>query len=296
MSLFAKTLSKKSLLAVAVSAVFALSACGSDNADSAPQAGGEAAATASATETAPVTPSTSAPATEKSESTIYVGIDPTYAPFVDKTEDGTIVGFDADLLTEIGKREGFEIKLLPKAWSGIFTGLEDNSLDVVMGGAVATDERREKYGVSDSYHQVTTVILTKEESGIKSHSDVRDKKVAYTKGGSVARVLEELQGTQTLDTSQDFASSWLRVKSVLVGTSDAAIGTSASFEYYANTYPEQKLKVIYADKPEYDDVVFIVGKNNTALLEKINRGLKSVQEDGTLEQLKAKWLKPAEQK
>lgn len=228
--------------------------------------------------------------TKKAENTIRVGVDPSYAPFINREENGQVVGFDAELLQEIGKREGFEVEIVPRQWSGIFDALDGKSLDVVMGGAVSTEERRQKWSVSDPYYKVTTVIATKEESGIKKFEDVKGKKVAYTQGGSVEKTLKELQGTETLDATQNFDTSWLRVKSVISGTSDAAIGTSASFEYYARTYPDQKLKIIYADNPQYDDVVFIVGKDNTELLNKINVGLQTIKDDGTLGKLQEKWM------
>lgn len=241
--------------------------------------------------TATATPET-APATsqEKAENTIRVGIDPSYAPFVNREESGEVVGFDVELLQEIGKRQGFEVDLVPQTWSGIFEKLDKQDIDLVMGGAVATEERKQKWLVSDSYHKVTTVIATKESSGIEKFADVKGKKVAYTQGGSVEKTLKELQGTDTLDASQNVSTSWLRVQNVILDKSDAAIGTSASFEYYAKAYPEQKLRIIYADNPQYDDVVFIVGKNNPELLKKLNTGLQNLRDDGTLQKLQEKWL------
>lgn len=244
---------------------------------------------AETTATAP-SESTPAPSKEKAEQTISVGIDPSYAPFVNREENGQVVGFDVELLQEIGKREGFEIDLVPQAWSGVFEGLDKKHIDLVMGGAVSTDERKQKWLVSNPYYKVTTVIATKEGSGIDKFSDVRGKKVAYTQGGSVEKTLKELQGTDTLDADQNVSTSWLRVKNVITGQSDAAIGTSASFEYYAKTYPEQKLRIIYADNPQYDDVVFIIGKDNTELLDKLNAGLQALHDDGTLQKLQEKWM------
>lgn len=218
-----------------------------------------------------------------------VGVDPTYQPFISKTNNGELEGFDVDVLHEIGKREGFAVEFVPKSWSGIFTYLDDKSLDIITGGAVATEERRQKWAVSNPYYQVATVLVTKENSPIKTYEDAKDKRVAYTAGGSVERALQKLQGTETLDTAQNFASSWLRVKSVMTNGSDAAIGTSASFEYYATQYPDQKLRVIYPTSPEYNDVVFVVSKGNMELLNQLNKGLASLEADGTLNKLKEKW-------
>ncbi|SSY70748.1 substrate-binding periplasmic protein [Alysiella crassa] len=239
-----------------------------------------------------VTPSTASAVAVSAPSNlpIYrVGVDPTYQPFISRTNNGELEGFDVDVLREIGKREGFAVEFVPKPWSGIFAYLDDKSLDMITGGAVATEERRQKWAVSNPYYQVTTVLVVKENSPIKTYEDAKDKRVAYTAGGSVERTLKKLQGTETLDATQNFASSWLRVKSVMTNGSDAAIGTSASFEYYAVQYPEQKLRVIYPTSPEYDDVVFVLNQSNTELLNRLNKGLASLEADGTLNKLKEKW-------
>lgn len=239
-------------------------------------------------------PSASATAVVASQpvyaNTYRVGVDPSYQPFIHRTETGVIEGFDVDLLKEIGKRENFGIEIVPKPWSDIFTNLDNKTVDIIMGGAVATDERREKWALSEPYYQVQTVLITKENSAINDFSDVKGKRVAYTAGGSVEKELKKWQGREQLDSEQNFASSWLRVKSVMMDTSDAAIGTSASFEYYAKAYPEQKMRVVYPKNGEQNDVVFVVNKENTELLTKLNSGLEKVKQDGTLEQLKNKWM------
>lgn len=218
-----------------------------------------------------------------------VAVDPTYQPFISQAPNGELEGFDADLLEEIGKREGFTLTFISRPWSGIFANLDNNSVDIVTGGAVSTEERRQKWAVSNPYYQVTSVLIAKEGSPIKNFEDAKGKRIAYTSGGSVERLLKKLQGTEQLDPAQNFVSSWLRVKSVMTDGSDAAIGISASFEYYAAEYPDQKLRVIYPTTPEYDDVVFVVSKNNPELLDRLNKGLEAVKQDGTLDKLKAKW-------
>lgn len=222
--------------------------------------------------------------------TYRIGVEPMYPPFIQRVGNGEMEGFDVDLLAEIAKREGFNVQYEPRLWAGIFDLLDRNELDIIMGGAVATDERRQKWALSEPYHQVTTVLIAPEKSTIQKYTDGRGKKIAYSPGGSAKTELEKLQGTTNLDTNMSFSTSWLRVKSVMDQTSDAAIGISASFEYYADKYPDQKLRVIYPDNPEFSDVVFAVRKNDTELLAKLNRGLASVKQDGTLDKLKSKWF------
>jgi len=142
-----------------VFAAFALlvAACGDD----------DEATTTEATE-APTT-TTAAPTTTEAaglqtleSGVLTVGSDISWPPFEEYNEDGEVVGFDADLVNEIGSRLGLTVLWQDTSFDTIFTNLAQGQFDIVASGATITAERAQQVNFSDGYfnsNQALTVNL-----------------------------------------------------------------------------------------------------------------------------------------
>lgn len=221
--------------------------------------------------------------------TYKIGVESPYPPFIQLSENGDFEGFDVDLLNEIGKREGFNVTYSPQAWDGIFDALEAGEIDVVASGAFDTEERRAKFGMSNPYHKESMVLIASKDSTATKFEDARGRKVAYSPESAAADVLKNLEG-KPLDSAMAKSGSWPVIRSVIQKEAELAIDTSSAYSYYSKQYPEQGLKVIYQDNPTWLDISFVTKKDNTELLAKLNKGLASVQADGTYDKIKAKWF------
>lgn len=232
------------------------------------------------------------PATENvasSGTTYTVGLESPYPPFVQLAANGDLEGFDVELLNEISKREGFSISYKPEPWAGIFDTLEAGEVDIVASGAFNTEERSAKFGMTDAYLKETIVVIAGKESPVIKFEDVRGKKVAYSPESVAADVLLKLEG-KALDPALAREGSWSVIRSVIQKEAELALDTSSAYEYYSKQYPEQGLKAIYQDNPEWLDIAFVTKKDNTELLGKLNKGLASIRADGTYDKIKAKWF------
>jgi len=142
-----------------VFAAFALlvAACGDD----------DEATTTEATE-APTT-TTAAPTTTEAaglqtleSGVLTVGSDISWPPFEEYNEAGEVVGFDADLVNEIGSRLGLTVLWQDTSFDTIFTNLAQGQFDIVASGATITAERAQQVNFSDGYfnsNQALTVNL-----------------------------------------------------------------------------------------------------------------------------------------
>ena len=131
-----------------VFAAFALlvAACGDD----------DEATTTEATE-APTT-TTAAPTTTEAaglqtleSGVLTVGSDISWPPFEEYNEAGEVVGFDADLVNEIGSRLGLTVSWQDTSFDTIFTNLAQGQFDIVASGATITAERAQQVNFSDGY-------------------------------------------------------------------------------------------------------------------------------------------------
>lgn len=221
---------------------------------------------------------------------VKVGVEAPYPPFVQLDGKGGFEGFDVDLLNEIGKREGFSISIEIHPWNGIFDLLETKEVDVVASGAFNTPERASKYAISAPYHTDTMVLIAPKDSPITSFNEAKGKKVAYVPGSLGESILLQLEGTPTLSPELAKKGSWPAIQSVLNKSADLAIDNSSAYAYYAKQYADQGLRAIPQDNAVWEEVVFVVKKDNNELLAKLNNGIASVKADGTYDKIKSKWF------
>lgn len=221
---------------------------------------------------------------------IKVGVEAPYPPFVQLDGKGGYEGFDVELLNEIGKREGFSVAIEVRPWSGIFDLLETKEIDMVASGAFNTPERASKYAISAPYHTDTMVLIAPKDSPITSFNEAKGKRVAYLPGSLGESMLLQLEGTPALNPELAKGGSWPAIQSVLNKSADLAIDNSSAYAYYSKQYADQGLRAIPQDNAVWEEVVFVVKKDNNELLSKLNNGIASVKADGTYDKIKSKWF------
>lgn len=224
---------------------------------------------------------------------VRVALEPVYPPFVQQLPSGDFEGFDVALMNEIAKRQGFQVSYQPYLWDGIFNYLNTGEADVVMGGVAITPERDAIVDFTEPYVENTTVLLTKDNSPIKTAEQVRGKKVAYQNGTVSEEELRKLLQTDSLDKTLGENTVWSLVKRVVANDNtqvDAAVGQSATFNYYLSRYKDFNLRIVPHNSFSSEKLAFAVKDGNTALLNQLNKGLAEVKADGTFDKLKAEWL------
>ena len=92
--------------------------------------------------------------------TYVVGTGATYRPFEFETPSKELVGFDVDLMKEIAKAGGFEVKFINTPWDGIFATLNNGDRDIIMSGITITDKRKQAADFSQPYFLAHQLILT----------------------------------------------------------------------------------------------------------------------------------------
>jgi polar amino acid transport system substrate-binding protein len=147
------------------STALALSGCGGSSSDS----GSSGSAGGSSSATSSPLPSVSAdqaladrvPENVKSDGTIAVGSDTTYAPSEFIAEDGTtIVGFDVDLFTLVAQKLGLEAKFETAPFDSIIAGVGSQKYEVGVSSFTINPERLAQANMV-SYYSAGTQWATK---------------------------------------------------------------------------------------------------------------------------------------
>ncbi len=96
----------------------------------------------------------------KARGKMIVGTSADYPPFEYKDEQDNFVGFDMDLIREIGKRMGVEVEIQDMAFDSLIAAVEQGKVDVVIASMAATEERMQKVDFSIPYHYQKSSFLS----------------------------------------------------------------------------------------------------------------------------------------
>lgn len=235
---------------------------------------------------------TNSVSTDTSEFPTYlVGSEISYEPFEFKDAKGNSMGFEVDLLKEIGKVAKFNVVFIHAPRSTLEGSLNNERFNILASALSISPERMEKMDFSEPFLDFVRevyILDTPENASIQAVSDLKNKKIAVNSGSSTAiTTAKELTGSEEQVVKE--SSFYLSLTATYKGKSTGTLGDSRILQYYTTKHPEIKTRTIsLGDKPK--NIAFAVKKGNTELLNQINQGLKIVKENGTYDQLLKKWF------
>ena len=224
---------------------------------------------------------------------ITVASDIAYPPF-EFEKKGKPVGFDLDLMREIGKRAGFTPEFQNVTFDGIIPGLGNNLYDAGASAFTITEAREKKVDFSDPYFNADQSLMVQSGSPIKSVDDIGDGTVGVQLGTTGELKAKEFKQegkitgeVRTFDTITDAFAALEN------GQLEAVINDFPVSAYKANQ-SDGTLQVVqtFPTGEQYG----IAFPQDSDLLEPTNKALEEIKKDGTYAEIYEKWLgqKPKE--
>ena len=209
---------------------------------------------------------------------VYVGIDAAFPPF-GYLEDGNIAGFDYDIMSEIAKLTGIKVEFNQMQFSGLLPALQTKKIDAIIAGMTVTEERKQFVNFSETYYVSSQVILVhRDDNSIKNFDNLVGKNVGTVIGttGDTIMTENERVNTKKFDTGAQAVLS-LKEKKI-----DAIVFDKEPCKNFAKYNSE--IKLIESDAVQ-EDYAIAVRKEDTSLLENINKGISIIMTNGTYERL-----------
>lgn len=222
-------------------------------------------------------------ATALAKDKIYVGTNAEFPPF-EYLENGEITGFDMDLVHEIGKLVDADIKIVDMGFDGLLPALQMKKVDLVIAGMTANEERMKTVSFTQPYYTASQVIIVKDgNDSIKSFADLKGKKVGVMLGFTGDMVVSEIDGVKI----ERFNAAYAGIMALQAGKVEAIVLDSEP----AKNYVAQNKGLVLADADaEQEEYAIAVRKNDKALLEKVEKALSELKENGTYDKLIQKYF------
>ncbi|WP_227429137.1 substrate-binding periplasmic protein [Psychrobacter sp. I-STPA6b] len=225
--------------------------------------------------------------------TYVVATDPSNAPFELRNEQGTVDGFDVDLIKAIAKAEQFNVDVIPQPWSGVFQSLDSGERDILIAPLTINAERDELVDFTIPYiYPTRTAYLLPETAaklGINTYQDLPKAQIAAKKATTNISSLVDDFGEANLNLVP-VDSQYLALTAVTSGQAQAGFGDTAVLQHHAREMNGVDFVTIEQTLNEPVKAGFAVQNGNTELAELLNKGIKTVVADGTYRQLAIKWF------
>jgi polar amino acid transport system substrate-binding protein len=222
----------------------------------------------------------------KTRGKIIIGTEAAYPPMESIDEKGDFVGMDIDIARKIALDLGIKGEFQNIPWDKLFDALKTKQVDMIISSITITTERAQTMDFSNPYFNAGQVVLTTIDKAntIKGLEALADKKI-----GVQIETTSETEAKKYTDPSFVIAyeNYDLAKEALLNGTIDAII-----IDYPAAVgmiSQEKSLKIVWGPfTQEFYGIA--VRKDETRLLEEINKTLRKLKREGELKNLEEKWL------
>ena len=278
---------KKKVLALTMAALMAasLTACGGGAKET--TAADTTAADTADTTAAEKTEETSAEAagTEAAGGVLVMATNAEFPPY-EYHDGGEIVGIDAEIAKAIADELGMELEIEDIAFDSIIPEITSGKADMGLAGMTVTEDRKQSVDFTDTYAKSSQKIIVKEDSAIASPDDLTGVIVGVQQGTTGDIYVSDLEADGT--TVERYNKGFEAVQALSQGKIDAVVidGEPAK-TFVAQTEGLKILEESFTD----EEYAIAVKKGNTELLEKINGALKTLKDNGTLDEIVAKYIK-----
>lgn len=279
----------KKLLVMSMIACMAFSAaaCGAKEEAPAPTDGAEAPVETEALEDEA---DEAVPAEASGDKTWIIAMDTVFRPFEFTDETGEFVGIDVDVMKAVAEDQGFNYEIQSLGWDAAVAAVQAGQADGLIAGASITDERKASGWIfSDGYYNATQTFVVPEGSDITGFEDLRGKNVAVKNGTAGADFAESLKEEYGFTTTV-FEDSPTMYQDVILGNSAACVEDTPIM---ADSIKTGGLALQIPEGMESDGAPYgfaIMNEANQELLDMFNAGLANIRENGTYDEIIAKYL------
>lgn len=224
-----------------------------------------------------------------SSAELRIGVNPTYKPLIYK-EGSKLTGIEVATAKELAKILDEKITFVEMNWDALIPAVQKGEIDAIMSGMSITEARKGLVDFSHSYLEIGQMAIIRS----KDAGRLSAPRAIFQSGSKV--------GVEQGTTGQSFAKDFLisaNIKSYENPDQIFAALRSGEVDFFlhdaptswklAQTMEHSDLLALYRPLTK-ESLAWAVKKGNTALLQRLNNGLKTLKSKGTLSHIQNHWI------
>lgn len=230
--------------------------------------------------------SAAVPAWAQQSEPLRVGTYVDNMPWGFRNEKGEIVGFDIDIVDQIGRSLGRPVDIQAMGFRDLFAALSANRIDMAISSISITPERLAYVDFTQPYYETAQGVLVMKKSGMRGVEDLVGKNVSVTSGTTSERwVVANAQRYGFGRTSYSQGSSD-GVRLLDEGAIDAYVGDLPTLLYQLLKRPDLAVIARLPSQERYG----IALPKDSPLTAKVDAALTRMKQDGTLMRIHKRWF------
>ena len=218
--------------------------------------------------------------------TLVVGVSPPDAPWVIENPDGSLRGFEIELVEEIAKSLGATIKFQKMPFLKIFTSLKENQIDMAAAALTITEDRMKSFSFSQPYYDIDIMLLSSLDGKIKDFSDLNGVSVGVLSGSASEFWLKENKKKYGIDEIKSFYYEKDMISDMKSGRVGAVVGQSMEFDEFIKSNPQLSI----VSKIETGDRIGIMFPKLSSLVVRVSSIIAKLKREGVIAKIYNKYM------
>ena len=222
------------------------------------------------------------------EGVLTMSTNAAFPPYESTDDSGNVVGIDADIAAAIAEKLGLKLQIDDMDFDSALLAVQNNTADVMLAGLSYSEERDEVVDFTDSYATGVQVVIVKEGSDVTM--DNLGEKMIGTQRGTTGYIYASdtpENGGYGEDHVLAYDNGATAVQALMNDQIDAVIIDEAPAKEFVAA--NEGLTILPGNWVE-EQYCAAVDEGNTALQNAINTALNELMDDGTVDEIIAKYI------
>ncbi|MEN8906419.1 MAG: transporter substrate-binding domain-containing protein [Clostridiales bacterium] len=218
----------------------------------------------------------------KKKGKLTMATEATFEPF-EFRENGKITGIDIDIAQKIAEELDVELDIQEMEFGSLLAAVSKGKVDFIAAGLSVNEDRKKSIDFSVEYFNASQVIIVKNDSSIKSKSNLVEKKLGVQQGTIGDEEASKIENTTieryTKTTDAIEALNQNKLDSVIMDNFPAKIFVSKNSDLQ-----------ILDETLVSDNYAIGIKKDNTSLKKTIDKVLTTLKDNGELDKIIDKYI------
>ncbi len=202
-------------------------------------------------------------------------------------QDGKVVGFDIDLVTEIARKLEKQADVQNVDFTGVILSLVTGRAEIAIAALSPTEARAKNVDFTIPYFDTDMAVIYRNDTKIESIADFASKTIGAQFGTTWAQYAAEIAKDQSLASSvRTLPDNLALVRELINKNVDVVIME----QYQATKFSSEQKGVNLLILPNTNTKFAIAVKKDSALTIQISKIIEELYENGFIESLKNKWF------
>ncbi|MDE7245027.1 MAG: transporter substrate-binding domain-containing protein [Oscillospiraceae bacterium] len=221
---------------------------------------------------------------------LHMSTNAAFPPYEMVGSGGGFEGIDVEIAGLIAKKMGLELVVDDMGFTAALEAVQNGRSDIAMAGITITEERKPNMDFSDTYATGIQVIIVPEDSPIQTVDDLANAGLIGTQENTTGYIYcsdSPEEGGYGEEHVIAYEDGFVAVQALLSGKVDCVVIDNEPAKAYVAANPGLK---ILDTEFAVEDYAIGFKKGNTKLQEQVNKILKELKDDGSIQEIIDKYI------